>query len=115
MQRRMLGLGAIALFLSPKGATGLDLAEIKAKGVLRVIAAADEAPETFSFVGGESPGIDRELAEGFARLHGLRLEPVKAKTYADRIPGLTRGEGDLIVAIFDTEDRRKLVDFTVEI
>jgi ABC-type amino acid transport substrate-binding protein len=83
--------------------------------VLRVIAAADEAPETFSFAGGENPGLDRELAEGFARLHGLRLEPVKAKSYADRIPGLTRGEGDIIVAIFDTEDRRKLVDFTVEI
>ena len=45
----------------------------------------------------------------------MRLEPVKAKSYADRIPALIRGEGDVIVAIFDTEDRRKLVDFTVEI
>ncbi len=105
----------MALLLAGTRAPGLDLAEIKAKGVLRVIAAADEAPETFSFEGGENPGIDRELVEGFARLHALRVEAVKAKTYADRIPGLTRGEGDLIVAIFDTEDRRKLVDFTVEI
>jgi ABC-type amino acid transport substrate-binding protein len=105
----------MALLLAANPVPGLDLAEIKAKGVLRVIAAADEAPETFSFAGGENPGIDRELVEGFARLHGLRVEAVKAKTYADRIPSLTRGEGDLIVAIFDTEDRRKLVDFTVEI
>jgi ABC-type amino acid transport substrate-binding protein len=108
-------MGVLGLLAGATSAAALDLAEIKTKGVLRVIAAADEAPETFSFVGGESPGIDCELAEGFARLHGLRLEPVKAGTYADRIPGLTRGEGDLIVAIFDTEDRRKLVDFTVEI
>jgi polar amino acid transport system substrate-binding protein len=83
--------------------------------VLRVLAAADEAKETFSFAPGPRPGFDRELAEGFARLHGLRLEAVKAKSYADRIPALLRGEGDLIVAIFDTEERRKQIDFTVEV
>jgi ABC-type amino acid transport substrate-binding protein len=113
MRRPLVGT---ALLLSvAAGAAATDLPEIKIRGVLRVIAAADEAPETFSFAGGENPGLDRELAEGFARLHGLRLEPVKAKTYSDRIPSLTRGDGDVIVAIFDTEDRRKLVDFTVEI
>jgi ABC-type amino acid transport substrate-binding protein len=108
-------LGTVLLLSVAARATATDLPEIKTRGVLRVIAAAEEAPETFSFTGGENPGLDRELAEGFARLHGLRLEPVKAKTYADRIPGLTRGDGDVIVAIFDTEDRRKLVDCTVEI
>src|SRR5262245_1923016 len=98
-------LGAIPFLLAAAGAAAADLPEIKAKGVLRVIAAADEAPETFSFAGGESPGLERELAEGFARLNGLRLEAVKAKSYADRIPDLNRGDGDLVVAIFDTEDR----------
>src|SRR4029077_19956495 len=93
----------------------VDLAEVKSRGTLRVIAAADEAPETFSFTPGPSPGFDRELVEGFAKLHGLRMEPVKARTYGDRIPMLNRSEGDMIVAIFDTEDRRKLVDFTVEV
>jgi polar amino acid transport system substrate-binding protein len=108
-------LGAVAVLSASVGAVALDLPEVKTRGVLRVIAAADEAPETFSFGGGENPGLDRELAEGFARLQGVRLEPVKAKSYADRIPALIRGEGDVIVAMFDTEDRRKLVDFTVEI
>jgi ABC-type amino acid transport substrate-binding protein len=92
-----------------------DLVEIKAKGTLRVIAAADEAPETFAFAAGPSPGFDRELVEGFAKVHELRVEPVKARSYGDRIPMLSRGDGDVIVAIFDTEDRRKLVDFTVEV
>jgi ABC-type amino acid transport substrate-binding protein len=102
------------VLLAPS-ALARDLAEIKAKGVLRVIAAADEAAETFSFTGGARPGFDRELVQGFAKLHGLRLEPVKARSYADRIPALLRGDGDLIVAIFDTEDRRQQVDFTVEV
>jgi polar amino acid transport system substrate-binding protein len=113
MSRR--ALATILLLSAAARVAATDLPEMKTRGVLRVIAAAEEAPETFSFAGGDNPGLDRELAEGFARLHGLRLEPVKAKTYADRIPSLTRGDGDLIVAIFDTEDRRKLVDFTVEI
>ena len=104
-----------ALALVACSAPAADLAEIKSRGALRVIAAADEAPETFSFTGGPNPGFDRELVEGFAKLHGLRLEPVKAKAYTDRIPLLGRGEGDVVVAIFDTEDRRKLVDFTVEV
>jgi len=113
MSRR--ALATILLLSAAARAAATDLPEMKARGILRVIAAADEAPETFSFAGGESPGLDRELVEGFARLQGLRLEPVKAKTYGDRIPSLARGDGDLIVAIFDTEDRRRLVDFTVEI
>jgi polar amino acid transport system substrate-binding protein len=108
-------LWAVGLLLLGPVTEGADLAEIKARGTLKVIAAADEAPETFSFAPGPNPGFDRELAEGFVRLHGLTLEPVRVKQYADRLPALTRGEGDVIIAIFDTEDRRKLVDFTVEV
>lgn len=113
MRKALVAALALASANVPCGAA--DLAELKTRGTLRVIAAADEAPETFSFTGGPSPGFDRELIEGFVRLHGLRLEAVKAKSYADRIPALGRDEGDVIVAIFDTEDRRKVVDFTVEV
>jgi polar amino acid transport system substrate-binding protein len=104
-------LAAVAL---PSASAG-DLAEVKAKGTLRVIAAADEAPETFSFDPGPNQGFERELVEGFAKLQSLKIEPVKAKAYGERIAMLNRDEGDLIVAIFDTPDRRKLVDFTVEV
>ena len=112
MRRALTTLVTLAL-AAP--AFGADLAQIKSRGVLRVIAAADDAPETFSFAGGTRPGFEREIAEGFAKLHGLRLEPVKVSLYSDRIPALQNGDGDLIVAIFDTEDRRKQVDFTVEV
>jgi polar amino acid transport system substrate-binding protein len=107
---------AVTLVLAASApAHARDLAQVRAQGVLRVIVAADEAPETFSFAGGARPGFERELLEGFAKLQGVKLDPVKVKLHSDRIPALTRGDGDLIVAIFDTEDRRKLVDFTVEV
>src|SRR4029453_7957455 len=96
MRRALTALATLALAAS---AFGADLARIKSRGVLRVIAAADDAPETFSFAGGARPGFERELAEGFAKLHGLRLEPVKVKLYSDRIPALNNGDGDLIVEI----------------
>jgi ABC-type amino acid transport substrate-binding protein len=91
-----------------------DLAEIKARGTLRVIAAADEQPETFSFREGTEPGFEREMIEGFARLQGLKLEVVSAKSYAERIPTLQAG-GDVIIAIFVTDERRKQIDFTAEV
>jgi ABC-type amino acid transport substrate-binding protein len=110
---RMSWMGVAGLAAAT--ATGADLAEVHSRGVLRVIVAADEAPATFALRAGEGPGFERELLEGFARLHGLTLTTVVAPGYPDRIPLLQRGDGDVIAAIFDTPDRRKLVDFTGEV
>ena len=114
-QRRLVLLSAVTAAVSASRVAAADLSEVKARGTLRVIAAADEAPETFSFDAAANPGFERELVEGFAKLQGLKVEAVKAKAYGERIPMLNRDEGDVIVAIFDTADRRKLVDFTVEV
>jgi ABC-type amino acid transport substrate-binding protein len=96
-------------------ATAADLAEIKKAGAIRVIIAADESPDTFAFAAGARPGFERELMERFAQLHDLKLEVVRAPGYAERIPMLQRGEGDVIAAIFDTPDRREKVAFTGEV
>jgi ABC-type amino acid transport substrate-binding protein len=96
-------------------AAAADLDDVKARGALRVVVAEDEAAETFALQPGPDPGFERELLESFVRLQGVKLEVVSARGYADRIPILSRGDGDVIVAIFDTEDRRKLVDFTAEV
>jgi ABC-type amino acid transport substrate-binding protein len=112
---RAAGVGLAAVLLGAAPAFGADLAELRARGVLRVIVAADEAPETFAVRVVAELGFERELIEGFARLHELKVEPVVAAGYADRIPMLQRGDGDMIAAIFDTPDRRKLVDFTGEV
>jgi ABC-type amino acid transport substrate-binding protein len=111
--RPSLWAGALALAASAWSAAPLTAESTPA--VLRVIVAADEAPETFSLKPGEQPGFERELLEGFARLRGSRIEAVRAKTYPDRIPMLLKSDGDLIVAIFDTPERRKQVDFTTEV
>jgi ABC-type amino acid transport substrate-binding protein len=105
---------ACAILLLAAAPLGADLAELKARGTLRVIVAAEEARETFDPAGSAS-GFERELVEGFARLEGLRLEVVVARGYAERIPLLLGGKGDLVVAIFDTPERRQQVAFTAEV
>ncbi len=39
---------------------------------LRVLVPADEMPEMFSFETSGQPGFERELIEGFCRIHGSR-------------------------------------------
>jgi hypothetical protein len=73
------------LFLLAASTAAADLAELKAKGVLLVIAQKDEAPELFNFAEGE-PGFEREVIAGFARLHDLAVKPVTVPTAADRLP-----------------------------
>ncbi len=106
-------VAALSSLASPVRAA--DLAAVEKRGAIRVIVAADESPETYSLAAAGEPGFERELLESFARLRGLRVEAVVAKTYPDRIPMLVADRGDVIAAIFDTEDRRKLVDFTREV
>jgi len=79
---------------------------------LRVLVAADEEPEMFSFEPGSAPGLEREMIEGFARLHGMRLEVVPVTNFDQIIPTLRAGQGDVILGIVDTEARRELVGFT---
>jgi ABC-type amino acid transport substrate-binding protein len=92
-----------------------DLPEVKARGALRVIIAPDESPDTFAANAGPRPGFEREIMQRFAVLQGVKLEVVRAESYADRIPTLLRGDGDVIAAIFDTPDRREKVAFTTEV
>ena len=112
----------LALALGIAGTSGAsfareraDLDDVKTRGTLRVIIAADESPDTFALAPGSRPGFERDLMERFAQLRGLKLEVVRAPGYAERIPMLLRGEADVIAAIFDTPDRREKVAFTVEV
>ena len=82
---------------------------------LRVLVAADEMPEMFSFAPTGPPGFERELLEGFCRLHGLRLAVVPVPDFDQIIPMLLRGEGDMITGIVDTAARRERVAFTGEV
>ena len=102
----LLGLASVA---AP------DLADLKSRGVVRVLAAADENPEWFSARPAERPGFEREVLEGFARVHKLRFEVVSVKHWDEAIPMLVQKKGDILAGVNDTEARRKLIDFTAEL
>lgn len=76
---------------------------------LRVLVPADEMPEMFSFEPKGQPGFERELVEGFCRIHGLALDVIKVADFEEIIPMLLRGEGDVITGIVDTPARREKI------
>jgi ABC-type amino acid transport substrate-binding protein len=92
-----------------------DLAALRARGSLRVLASADEDATWFSQRGGPAPGFEREVLEGFARLHKLRFEVVPIMRWEEAIPMLLRQDGDVLGGISATPERRLKVDFTVEL
>jgi ABC-type amino acid transport substrate-binding protein len=104
---------AAAVFSVAAGAAAGPTPGLPAK--LRVLVAADEMPEMFSFAASGAPGFERELVEGFCRMQGLTLEVVPVGDFDAIIPMLLRGEGDLVTGIVDTQARRQKVAFTEEV
>jgi ABC-type amino acid transport substrate-binding protein len=102
------GTVALAAVASGQDTFGTD-------GRLRVLASSDEDPAWFSMAGGEAPGFEREVLEGFVRLHRLRLEIVPVTRWEDALPMLRQGKGDLLVGVNDTKERRRLVAFTIQL
>jgi len=113
--RRLSNFAVVALLVTPaQYAAGSDLAAIKARGTLRVLAVQmKQADEFFQLQG--RPGFDRELLEGFAKLHGLRLVPVAVSGWDELVPALVAGRGDVIAGRFTvTEERKHKIAFTRE-
>jgi membrane-bound lytic murein transglycosylase F len=103
------------LIVAASVAAAGDLAELKARGRLRVLAAADEDPAWFAQRGGPAPGFEREILEGFARVHKLRFEVVPVARWEEAIPMLLRQDGDVLGGISATPERGLRVDFTTEL
>jgi ABC-type amino acid transport substrate-binding protein len=115
--RHFLAAWSAAAVLSgvPAAAAAGDLPDIAARGTLRVVVGAGEQPEMFSLARGGPPGFEREMLEGFASLHRLKLALIPVRRREERVPSLLRGDGDVIVGLVDTPPRRKLIDFTREV
>jgi len=91
-----------------------DLDEIEKRGSLRVLAVLNNQRDEF-FSGQPGVGLDREILEGFARLHHLTLQVVPQQAWDQLVPALQAGKGDLIAGRFTvTGSRRRLIDFTAE-
>lgn len=119
MQRsiRPLALLALALLVAACGgreASKDRLAEIREAGVLKV-AAFDSNPP-FGFVDPQTrriAGLDVDYAQALADKLGVKLEVVPTNP-ANRIPLLTSGKVDLVLANFTiTEERARQVDFSI--
>ena len=114
MLKTLTGL-ALATALAASSAAGPAESTLGLPRSLRVLVPGDEMPEMFSFEAKGKPGFERELIEGFCRIHGLALDVVRVKDFDQIIPMLQRGDGDLITGIVDTEARRQKVAFTGEV
>ena len=73
-----------------------DLAEIRKRGVLRVL--TRNSSSTYFITRGELVGFDYDLARRFAERHGLRIEIVVPPRGADLFRWLRDGRGDVIAA-----------------
>jgi len=115
--RRALRWTLVLLAAMPSAAAAADLAEVKQRGVLRVLRMdVRGTDEFFPPKGGDRPGFDREVLDGFASLHRVRLEPVTVSSWDGLIPALLQGRGDVIAGRFTvTEARQKQVAFTSEV
>jgi ABC-type amino acid transport substrate-binding protein len=106
------------LVLMPGLARASSVAEVKARGRLIVLSFPHQE-SAFIRVNVEVgldhyDGIDYEILEGFAKSLGVKLQihPVKP-SFAQLVPALLRGEGDLIGSSFSiTPERREKVDFS---
>jgi membrane-bound lytic murein transglycosylase F len=104
------------LLLAAGAATGAgDLPAIQQRGTLRVLV-VDGSPEFYGVRGGGPAGLDRELLDGFGRLHRLQIQTVEVPSWDELVPALLEGRGDLIAGgVTVTDRRRQQVDFTVEV
>ena len=114
MPRTFSAALALAAVL-PVPAARADLPEVVQRGSLRVLVMIDTRRPEFFTLNEASPGFDREVLQGFAQLHHVKLEPVPVAGWDALIPALLEGKGDLIGGRFTvTESRKKLVAFTAE-
>jgi ABC-type amino acid transport substrate-binding protein len=112
---RMMASSIALLVLLPSLAASADAADLSARKTLRVLASNEENPRWFSFLSEGDPGFEREVIEGFARLHKLKLELVPIPRWDEAIPYLVKSRGDVLAGINATEGRRKVIDFSDEL
>jgi len=102
---------AAGVILHHGSAAADALDTIKARGTLIVGTKADYRPFGFRDASGAIVGFEPDLARDVANKLGVKLELVPVVA-TNRIPLLTEGKLDLVIATMnDTAERRKLADF----
>ena len=105
-------IAVVALALGSAAAQADKLADILAKGVVRIIVFTDVPPFSSTNVNRELEGFDVDLAKMVAAALGVKLELVST-TAANRIPYLLTDKADMNVAAMSvTAERAKQVMYS---
>src|SRR5262245_7490079 len=105
----------LALAVARPVAATDDLEAIRKGGRLRVLV-VEGAPAFVSLAGGSSPGFEREMLDGFAKLHGIEVQLVEVPSWDVLIPSLLADKGHVIAGgVTDTPVRRRQIAFTSEV
>ncbi len=113
----MKALALVGALVVAVPAVAADLPDVQSRGALRVIVMPlSNVDEFFTVPVGTRPGFDREILEGFVKLHRLKLEVVPVEGWDNLIPALLQGRGDVVAGRFTVTDaRRRQVSFTTEV
>jgi polar amino acid transport system substrate-binding protein len=116
MHVRTFRAAAIALSLFLLASSSLyssDLAEVKRRGTLVMLCFPHDANQFITVRDGKYWGLDHEILRTFAAAQDVELEVRPVPKFADLIPWLLEGKGDVIGSSFSiTEERKRLVDFS---
>jgi membrane-bound lytic murein transglycosylase F len=108
----LLWLVSCGLVAASAAAADLELGKA---GTLRVLVVAG-SPAFFNLKHTGEPGLDREILDGFAHLHGLSVSAVEVPSWAALVPWLVEGRGDVLAGgVTQTPARLQRIDFTVEV
>jgi len=87
------------------------LARILARGSLKVGMSGSQPPLNFHARGGETVGLEVDLANALARLMGVQVEIVE-KPFAELLPSLAAGQVDIVLSgVTATPERSQRVAF----
>lgn len=79
-----------------------------------IFAFLEEPPFCFTESSGAVSGCDVELARAMCERLGLDFQPVETE-FAELLPGLAKGRWTMTTGLFVSDERRKLVDFSLPI
>ncbi len=82
-----------------------DLPGLKKRGVLRVLTRNNAT--TYYLHRGELVGFEYDLAQEFAKRHGLKIEIMVPPARTDLLPWLLAGRGDVVAAGLTATERRR--------
>jgi len=90
-----------------------DLAEVKQRGTLRVVASTTTDPDFYAFAPDARPGLLREVLEGFAKLHDIEIE-ARATATEQRATELLTGRCDVVALTSNARDAPRMA-FSAEV